>query len=469
MSTQLVWFRNDLRLKDNPAFYQAANLGPVLAVYIDSWPRPDGCNSTWWRHQSLLKLHQDLKKQGGGLVYLKGEPEKWIPQIAKEYNVLGIHWNRLYEKPAIERDQRLKQSLKELGVDAHSYNGSLLFEPWTVQTKQGDFFKVFTPFWKKCLEHEDRIGPDLPAPDKINFAKHSLEEISIKVDVKCPTSDRVGDPGENAAWQKLEMFVEERLENYATGRDMPAEKSTSELSAYLRFGNISPRQIWHYVHNKASGKAMHKFLSEVGWREFSYNLLYHFPELGKVNYQPKFNAFPWRQKADYQEDLKHWQQGKTGYPLVDAGMRQLNQSGYMHNRIRMVVGSFLTKNLLIPWQEGEAYFWEHLYDADPASNTASWQWIAGSGADAAPYFRVFNPVLQSKKFDPEGAYIRSWVQELKGIDDAVIHAPWEKESDIQEKYKVVLGKDYPKPMVDLKATRDRALSAYEKIKENADN
>ncbi|MAP24449.1 MAG: deoxyribodipyrimidine photolyase [Rickettsiales bacterium] len=468
MTTQLVWFRNDLRLVDNPAFYQAANLGPMIAVYIDDFPRPDGEHGAWWRRQSLFKLHQSLKKKGGGLIYVKGDAEKELLQIVDDYKVIGVHWNRLYEKPAIERDAKIKETLKNKGIEVHSYNGSLLFEPWTVQTKQGEFFKVFSPFWKQCLAMEERVGPALEEPKKVDFAKHKLKEIPADFDSDCPTPHRVGDPGEKAAWQKLEDFVEKRLSDYASGRDIPAKKVTSELSAYLRFGEISPRQIWHFVQEKSIGKPMHKFLSEIGWREFSYNLLYHFPTLGSENYQSKFNNFPWRPKSAYKSDLEKWQNGETGYPLVDAGMRELNQSGYMHNRIRMVVGSFLTKNLLIPWQEGEAYFWEKLYDADPANNTASWQWIAGSGADAAPYFRVFNPVLQSKKFDPAGAYIKTWVEELKDVDPEFVHDPWEKEDSLKAKFNFVLGKDYPKPIVDLKATRDRALSAYDDIKEKSD-
>ncbi len=451
--TQLVWFRNDLRIQDNPALYSAAEKGPLLAVYIENPGRPEGEHSAWWRQESLKKLNQDLKQHGGQLLYEVGDPLTVLKKLVQTHHIQDIHWTMLYELEAMERDEKIKSYFARQGVSCHDYQASLLFFPQEIQNNQGSFFKVFTPFWKKCLSEMETLLPALPAPDTMAFIPLKGGG-NIPEKGEAPPQNTLWQPGEKGAWARLKTFAEEGLSLYAGKRDFPAADVTSRLSPHLRFGEVSPRQIVHFFNRiKGQPKNSQKFLSEVGWREFSYHLLFHFPDLPKKNFQSNFNPFPWRKKKDYQSDFEKWTHGNTGYPLVDAGMRELNQTGFMHNRVRMVVASFLTKNLLIPWQEGEAYFWEKLVDADPANNPASWQWVAGSGADASPYFRVFNPVLQSQKFDAEGAYIKKWVPELADLKGSSLHIPWKEKMT-----------SYGEPIVDLSASRKRALMAYEDMK-----
>jgi deoxyribodipyrimidine photo-lyase len=435
--TTIVWLRDDLRLADNPALTAAAERGePVVLVYlldeVSPGIRPLGAASRWWLHHSLAALSASV---GGRLVLRRGAAEQVIPALVAETDAAAVHWNRRYSASR-DIDARLKSSLRESGIDAQSHQANLLHEPWTVTTGDGNPYRVFTPFWRASLELP--VRSPLPAPE-VTYAdatSDSLDDWNL-----LPTRpDWAGGlreawtPGEAGAHARLDAFVTEGLPLYHR-RDEPAVAATSRLSPHLRFGEVSPFQLWEAAHGRDKNSA--KFLSEVGWREFSWNILFHSPRLATENFRPAFDSFPWGQ-ADPVE-LAAWREGRTGIPLVDAGMRELWHTGYMHNRVRMVVASFLVKNLLVDWRVGEQWFWDTLVDADEANNPASWQWVAGSGADAAPYFRVFNPELQAAKFDPDAEYIRRWVPEY-GTPA------------------------YPHPIVDLGETRRQALEAYEAVK-----
>lgn len=454
MSAAIVWFRQDLRLHDNPALHAAIKSElPLIFLYIydNSKKNKWACGGAqqWWLHHSLAALENDLKKHGAKLVLHSGEPLEILKKIVSETDAKALFYNRCYEPYAIARDTEIK---KDLGITVNSYNGALLVEPWEMKTKQGGYFKVYTPFWKQ-FRQQVQVAPPLMKPrDWKNYAK-SLKSDNLDAWGLLPTQpnwakqfEKYHHPGEVGAHQRLETFLEGVAKNYASDRDFPALNATSNLSAHLHFGEISPRQIWHaaFPHHE-------KFLSEVVWREFAHQLLFHFPQLPEQNFQDKFNQFPWSRS---EKNLARWQQGETGYPIVDAGMRQLWQTGIMHNRVRMIVGSFLTKDLLLHWHHGQAWFWDTLVDADLANNAFGWQWIAGSGADAAPYFRVFNPTTQAQKFDADGEYIKQWVPELAKVPSKFIHTPWEVADKI----------NYPPPMVDHDEARKRALAGYEKIR-----
>ncbi len=439
--TSVVWLRDDLRVADNPALRAAAERGSdVVVLYVldevSAGIRPLGGASRWWLHHSLERLRESL---GGALTVRAGSASTVLPAVVAEAGADAVFWNRRYTNGR-EADAALKTSLRAAGIEVQSFQSALLFEPWTVTTAEGNPYKVFTPFWKACLERGVSRGP-LDAPPLSATALPSDE-----LDLLPRNPDWAGGlreawtPGEQGALDALERFAEGGLANYHL-RDQPGVEATSHLSPHLRFGEVSPFQVFHRVeHGPLSGAARAnaaKFLSEVGWREFNANILFHFPALATKNFRREFDAFGWG--TDYDEQLAAWQQGRTGIPLVDAGMRELWRTGYMHNRVRMVAASFLIKNLLIDWRVGEQWFWDCLVDADEASNAGNWQWVAGSGADAAPYFRVFNPELQREKFDPDGAYVRRWVPE------------WNTPG-------------YPAPIVDLKASRAEALAAYEAVK-----
>lgn len=478
----IVWFRQDLRLSDNPALTAAVASGrPVLPVYVldDETPagwRPGGA-SRWWLHGSLEALAAGLADCGARLLLRSGDAAKVIPELVRATGAGAVYWNRCYEPYAVERDSRIKADLKTLGVDAESHNGSLLFEPWEVRNQAGDRYKAFTPFWKACLRLPEPPAP-LPAPERIRGWAEAPDGDDLADWGLRPTKPdwAVGlrenwASGENGARERLQAFMEHALPGYAEQRDLPAVDATSRLSPYLHFGEISPRTIWHAVSHALAGnaesaksKGVTKFLSEIGWREFSYHLLFHFPGLPERNLRADFDGFPW---ADDSALLRAWQRGQTGYPIVDAGMRQLWHTGWMHNRVRMVVASFLIKDLLVDWRHGEAWFWDTLVDADLANNAASWQWVAGSGADAAPYFRIFNPVLQGERFDPEGAYVRRWVPELAALPDSHIHRPWTAPEAMLLQSGVELGEIYPNRIVDHGMARERALAAYKTITRGA--
>ncbi|MBY0613664.1 MAG: DNA photolyase family protein [Beijerinckiaceae bacterium] len=477
----IVWLRTDLRLGDNPALEAACETGrDVLCVFIletDETLKARGGATRWWLHGSLLAIGRDIEKRGGRLVLCKGASRSLIPRICKAAGAAAIVWNRRYGEAERTLDAALKKQLQDDGLVAESFNSHLLYEPWEVTTKAGTPMRVFTPFWRAARQTHEPMTPR-PAPKQIpdgklakvklpdEVALDDLDLLPTKPDWASGMRD-AWQPGETGAEKTLRTFLKTGIDGYAENRNLPDRPSTSRLSPYLKFGEISPRQIWHAVDHaaqngtlKASADDVSKFLAELGWREFSYHLLFHFPKLGSENFQSKFDAFPWASDTAH---LKAWQRGRTGYPIVDAAMRQLWVTGWMHNRMRMVAASFLIKHLLIDWREGEAWFWDTLLDADPASNTASWQWVAGSGADAAPYFRIFNPISQGQKFDTEGNYVREFVPELAKLPAKYIHNPWIAPKSVLDAAGVTLGETYPHPIVDHDRARQRALAAFKSI------
>lgn len=454
LTPTVVWFRDDLRVSDNPALSAAAERGgPVVAVYIldevSTGIRPLGAASRWWLHHSLESLADDLTRLGIPLTLRRGRAPDLVKELVAEVGAGAVVWNRRYGGAEIRLDGDLMRELREQGCDVHSFAASLLFEPWTISTGQGTPYSVFTPFWRSCREGLDPRAP-LPTPIGVTARidepwSDDLVQWSLlpsRPDWAHGLRDRWR-VGESAAAERLDEFLSDDIDGYTVGRDRPALMATSGLSPHLRWGELSPHQVWHAVSqhrgalSAAGREAVTRFLTELGWREFSWHVLFHFPLLAENNWRPEFDVFPWPPLDP--RALRAWQRGQTGIPLVDAGMRELWNSGTMHNRVRMVVASFLTKNLLIDWREGERWFWDTLVDADAASNPFNWQWVAGSGADAAPYFRVFNPLLQASKFDPEFDYIRRHVPE------------WGTDA-------------YPQPIVDLAETRAAALAAYDIVK-----
>ncbi len=472
-SPSIVWFRQDLRIHDNPALYHAAkSKAPLILVYIldDETTWQPGAASRWWLHFSLQNLMQDLeKKYQATLILAKGSAKVELERIIKQYKVNAIYWNRCYEPDYIARDTLIKKSLFDKGIDVHSFNGALLKEPWEITNKSKLPFKVFTPFWKTL--QQESIRDILPSPGKFSAIETnqglSLEDLNLLPSIPWDGGLKTHwQPGEKAAKDKLKRFLEGPAKGYKSLRDHPGIVATSKLSPHLHLGEISPVQVWHAAIAAKESKAslhtdLHHFLSELAWREFSTHLLYHFPALPEKAYKSPFDDFPWEPNKKH---LIAWQKGLTGYPIVDAGMRELWHTGWMHNRVRMIVASFLIKHLLQPWQAGEAWFWDTLVDADLANNAASWQWVAGSGADAAPYFRIFNPILQGEKFDKTGDYVKKWVPELAQLDAKYIHQPWEAPAEILKKAGITLGKTYPLPIVEHDIGRKRALAAYKKIR-----
>ena len=474
----ILWLRQDLRLADHPALAAAiAHGGPVMPVFIWSpeeegaWP--PGAASRWWLQHSLASLAASLEKRGSRLIVCRGPSERTILELVKQTKADAVFWSRRYELTAIERDTRIKRTLQDAGLIAESFNSALLHEPWNVLTQQRQPYQVFTPFWKTCLARETPAEP-LPTPRKLvapDKWPHSLalDELELLPSISWDSGMREAwTPGEAGAAANLKRFLAAGLADYDEGRDRPAMAAVSQLSPYLHFGELSPRQVWHAVAARAAeqqgriAKPAETYLKELGWREFAYHLLFHFPRTTDAPLREKFARFPWRHDAKV---LRAWQRGRTGYPLVDAGMRQLWTTGWMHNRVRMIVASFLVKHLLIPWQSGAKWFWDTLVDADLASNTLGWQWTAGCGADAAPYFRIFNPVSQGEKFDAAGGYIRRWVPELAKLDEKWIHRPWDAPADVLQTAGVQLGKTYPKRIVDHDEARRRALAALETTSE----
>lgn len=471
-----MWFRLDLRLTDNPALLAARDTGrPVLAVYVlddkaaGEWA--PGAASRWWLHHSLAALQADLKAAGAALLLLRGEAETLIPRLAEQTGAKGVYWNRRYEPWARQRDAAIKTALKDKGVDARSFNGSLLVEPWTIQTKAGDPYKVFTPYYR-ALQAADPPTDPAPQVRKLDGftdapAGAALEDWALLPEKPDWAAGFATEwtPGEAGAKTALSDFLRDRIADYAEARDRPDARGTSGLSPHLHFGEISPRQVFAAAMDRApASKGRETFLKEIGWREFSYNLMHHFPDFPTANFQKKFDGFAWK---DDSTAFEAWKRGRTGYPIVDAGMRQLWATGWMHNRVRMIAASFLIKDLLIDWRRGAAWFWDTLVDADLANNSANWQWVAGSGADAAPYFRIFNPVTQGEKFDTRGAYVRRWVPELEDLPDRVIHAPWTADAETLARAGVALGETYPHPIVDHAEARKRALDAFDRIKDAA--
>lgn len=458
MTNRILWFRQDLRLQDNPALQVVAQKGAFKAIYIlDEENTADwsmGGASKVWLHHSLKDLNTQL---GGALQVYRGNARDIIAQLQPD----ELYYNRCYEPWRMARDQSIKTMLKERGAQAYSFNGSLLWEPWEVLKKDGSPYRVFTPFYRKgCLAASPpRPVSGRPAQMDVVTESGGVNLNDLQLLDQRPWVDTVSaswDISEAGAHNRLNSFLQKGVYDYKKGRDFPALGTVSRLSPYLHFGQISPHQVWDAIQhlnqseNEVDRNRDH-FCSELGWREFSHNLLYYNQDLPHRNLQSRFDAMAWGHDAD---TLKQWQQGQTGIPLVDAGMRELWQTGYMHNRVRMVVGSFLVKNLLLDWRLGQAWFWDCLFDADLANNSASWQWIAGCGADAAPYFRVFNPILQSQKFDPKGEYIRQYIPEIAHLSDKMIHTPWETPLE---------SATYPTPIVELKESRNRALAAFKDL------
>lgn len=461
-STSLVWLRNDLRLSDNPALAAAcAGEGRVVALYIhetDDRMRAPGAAARWWLHQSLQSLGQALGKKGIFLAVRSGKTAEALEAIIAQEGVQMVHWNRRYAPGERELDQEIKATLRARGLSVASHAGNVLAEPWTISTGQGKPYSVFSPFWK-TLRH-CRIEVPLPAPERRGEATLAK---AYDDGYRPPRWSRKFDAywtiGEAAAQKALHDFLDERLADYPEGRDLPTRDVTSRLSPHLRFGEISARQIWYAALARMEAEpeikpAAEKFLSELAWRDFSYHQLYHREDIAEVPMQEKYGAMRWHRDGKAEAA---WQLGQTGIPIVDAGMRELWQTGYMHNRVRMLAASLLTKNLLIDWRHGERWFWDCLVDGDVANNPASWQWVAGCGLDATPYFRVFNPVIQGERFDEAGTYVRKWVPELQALPDKWIHDPASAPDAVLREAGIVLGKDYPRPIIDLRTSRQRAL------------
>ncbi|MGC3982017.1 MAG: deoxyribodipyrimidine photo-lyase [Steroidobacteraceae bacterium] len=468
--TALLWVRRDLRLADNPALRHAlSEAQQVIPVYIhapeEEAPWVLGAASQWWLHHSLTALSESIEKRGSRLLVRSGDSLKVLQQLIKETGATLVCWNRLYEPAVIARDTHIKQVLKDQGLTVSSHNAALLFEPWTIRNQQDKPFRVFTPFWRHCQKQLAQQPALLAAPKRLpqvpaTLASQPIVKLQLLPSIPWDSGfKQQWRPGEAGAQQHLQRFVDQGVQDYSSERDRPDHHGTSCLSPHLHFGEISPRQI---VTALAESSTAESYVREIGWREFAHHLLYHFPHTVDKPLDARFENFQWQKNK---AGLKAWQRGMTGIPLVDAGMRELWHTGWMHNRVRMIVASFLTKNLRIHWLEGARWFWDTLVDADLAANTLGWQWTAGCGADAAPYFRVFNPVLQAERFDPQCAYIRNWVPELAALPDKWIAKPWTAPETELLRAKITLGKIYPKPIVDLSVSREQALAAYGEMKE----
>jgi deoxyribodipyrimidine photo-lyase len=468
----VVWFRQDLRLQDQQAWEDAVQKGgPIIPLYI--WAPEEegewipGSAAKWWLHHSLCSLESDLRRIGSSLILRQGSSVDSLLDIIRETGADAVFWNRRYEPAAVKRDATVFASLQQEGVKVHVSNSSLLYDPWTILTKEGKPYQVFTPFWKACLVH----GEPCPFPSKnqhpICFQGRLFSEklssfaLLPKLSWDCGLIQQ-WTPGTQGAMQLLDETVQGVIPDYLDHRNRPDLRGTSLLSPHLHWGEVSPRVVWHAVRQKwGSHPGAEGFLRQLIWREFAYTLLFHFPRTAQEGLKKEFDFFPWKKDKRL---LKAWTDGKTGYPIVDAGMRQLWQTGWMHNRVRMIVASFLVKDLLIDWREGARWFWDTLVDADLANNTLGWQWVGGCGADAAPYFRIFNPVLQGQKFDQDGDYIRRWIPELNSLSNRWIHCPWEAPESELKQSAIVLGETYPLPIVDHVVVRKKALEAYRRMR-----
>lgn len=471
----LLLFRTDLRLHDNRALHAAAASGkPVIAVYV----RDDGLGGIralggarrWWLHHSLESLTADLEAKGLRLVLRVGTPVDVVGGLVRETKAELVLWNRRYDPPAAKLDAELKSDLARRGIAHESFDGQLLHEPTLLKTGSGGPFKVYSPFWRAMIASGEPRDP-VAVPGRLRAFEKSPKSDTLSDWKLLPTHpDWAGglretwEPGERGARRRLDAFLKSGIEGYGDGRDIPGRESTSRLSPHLAHGEISPHEIWHATltrKNAAGPGDAEKFRKELAWREFSYHLLFHNPDLAEANFNARFDAFPWSGSA---KSIDSWKRARTGYPIVDAGMRQLWQTGWIHNRVRMIVASFLIKHLMVDWREGEAWFWDTLVDADPANNAASWQWVAGSGADAAPYFRIFNPILQGEKFDGDGRFVRAFLPEIADLPDRVLHKPWGASKAELSKAGVKLGDTYPVPLVEHDRARQRALDAYQSIR-----
>lgn len=470
MSIAIVWFRRDLRLHDNPALTHAVQAGhSILPLYIHA-PNEEaewtpGAASRWWLHHSLTAFGQQLQQQHIPLTIISSHDSlSALQNIIQQTGAVAVYWNRCYEPLLRQRDQQIKTHLRVQGVQVYSANGYLLNEPWEVETQQHTPYKVFTPYWRVCQKHQP--AEPLPIPSPLIAASIpeltqavSLEQLALLPRIPWASGfTQLWTVGELGAMAQLTHLCNDKLHDYHERRDLPSSDGISRLSPYLHFGEISPRQLYHTVQQCIAQqpecrKGGESFLRQLYWREFAWHLLYHFPHTVEQPLNLKYQAYPWA--TDYQTVLNAWQQGRTGYPIVDAGMRELWHTGWMHNRVRMIVASLLTKNARIPWQLGAQWFWDTLVDADLANNSLGWQWVAGCGADAAPYYRIFNPYTQSEKFDPQGQYLRRWLPELATLDNRSIHNP-----SVTQLAELA----YPAPIIDYKSSREAALAGYEQIK-----
>jgi deoxyribodipyrimidine photo-lyase len=460
----IMWFRQDLRLSDQPALAAAAAAGPVIPLFILDDETPGnwrwGGASRWWLHHSLASLSQHTP-----MVFRRGRADQVMEELVSETGASGIYFTRDYAPWSGPLEDRVKSLCDKTGIGCHRYGGFLLHEPESIRNGSGEFFKVYTPFSRSCIAKGEPRPPRKAS--EVHWHEHvatgSLAELDLLPAMPnwATGMEAAWQPGEQGAHALLREFIDDNLADYADGRDRPDKPCTSRLSPHLHWGEISPHQVWFATRQAIDAspgrldRGGEKFLKEVLWREFSYHLLHHVPDFPEKPFRAEFENFPW---SDDKAALRRWQNGETGYPIVDAGMRELWETGTMHNRVRMIVASFLIKDLLIPWQQGESWFWDTLVDADIASNSASWQWVAGCGADAAPYFRVFNPVLQGEKFDPDGTYVKRWLPELRAVETRNIHQPWQTPTPPA---------NYPKPMIDHGLARDRALAAFQKIRKGA--
>jgi deoxyribodipyrimidine photo-lyase len=466
----LVWLRDDLRMSDNPALAAAVGSGrPVVVIYAfddtGAAARRLGAASRWWLHHSLEAVDASLRKRGNRLVLRRGNAVEAVSAVLRETGGTHLYMNRRYAPGERDQDRRVQDAARALGAGTDDFAASLLHEPGEICNADGEHFGVFTPFWRAFRRAGDPRAP-LPPVEAVPAWSGHLDSVPLaELDLLPSTPDwaaglrEAWTPGEKGALRRLDEFVHERLLRYVEGRNLPAAEASSRLSPHLKFGEVSPYQVWHAVQGAhAPSDMQEKFLSELGWREFNYDLLATHGDLAETNIHRRFDRFPWVEPDPAR--LRAWQRGRTGFPVVDAGMRQLWHTGWMHNRLRMVTASFLIKNLHYDWRIGEAWFWDTLVDGDPANNTAQWQWVAGSGADAAPFFRVFNPVTQGRKFDPDGDYIRRWVPELRALGPKEIHEPWTTGTPLGD----ADGRRYPAPILDLMQTRREALDAYESIR-----
>jgi len=490
----IVWFRLDLRLADNPALQAGIEGGAaVLPVFIyapeEESPWAPGAASRWWLHQSLASLNASLRVLDSRLIIRRGPALESLLALVGETGAAAVFWNRRYEPAVLARDSEIKERLLSRGLAAESFNGALLHEPWTIRNQSGKPFQVFTRFWRNCLAQPDPVN-SIAAPRKLAAPRQwpeslRLDALALEPRAKWGAEMRTAwSPGEVGALAQLRRFSQAAFLNYGADRDRPDRPGTSRLSPHLHFGEISPRQVWHYLRSRAAshsdaGSAVGRsdgagersanasdwrnsqFITEIGWREFAHHLLFHFPRTPTEPLRAGFSRFAWRADPAL---LKAWQVGRTGYPIVDAGMRELWATGWMHNRVRMIAASFLVKDLLVSWTEGARWFWDTLVDADLAQNTLGWQWTAGCGADAAPYFRIFNPISQGEKFDPRGDYVRRWCPELAKLPDRWLHRPWQSPPETLVAAGIDLGRNYPRPIVNHAIAREVALEAFSRLK-----
>jgi deoxyribodipyrimidine photo-lyase len=486
MSATLVWFRRDLRLQDNPALRAALQRGePIVPVYVHEtaavagmageWA--EGAASRWWLHHSLAALETALRERGLQLQFARGPALAALRELRRASGADAVYWNRRYEPAAVAADAAVKTALREEGGEVKSFNAALLHEPMEVLNRQGGPFQVFTAYWRECGTRPVAAPLKLPAGPLPALRQPlpglALEELNLLPRRIAAGFAATWQPGEAGARERLRRFIADGLGDYDGARDVPGREGTSRLSAHLHFGEVGPRQIWAAIQatSRASGvfppsRGAGVYLRELGWREFAHQLLFHFPHTPLAPLRAEFARFPWADDPGG-VNLRAWQEGRTGYPIVDAGMRQLAETGWMHNRVRMIAASFLVKHLRLPWLEGARWFWQTLVDADLANNTLGWQWTAGCGADAAPYFRIFAPVLQGRKFDGQGEYVRRWVPELARLPAEWVHAPWTAPAEVLRDSGIVLGETYPLPVVDHAAARAAALGALRAMRQPA--